>query len=65
MSDQFELLWQGKGRSGGRVCQVNLIIPKKRGGVAPVSPRSAGAVRVGRSKTKNPNNDGGNMEGEV
>ena len=30
MSDQFELLWRGKGRSGGRVCQVKLIIPLKK-----------------------------------
>ena len=35
----------------------------QKGGVAPVLLLSAGAVRVVRSRTKNPNNDGGKMDG--
>ena len=34
-----------------------------KGGVAPVLALAAGAVRVVRSKTKNPNNDSGNGSG--
>ena len=37
----------------------------KKGGVAPVFPRSAGAARVGRSRTKNPNRNSGNWKGGV
>ena len=35
----------------------------EKGGVAPVSPLSAGAVRVGRSRTTNPNNDSEQWKG--
>ena len=58
---------EGDGTPGGTRGGTPPLLPNRasgeKGGVAPVSPRSAGAVRVGRSRTKNPNDDGGNMEG--
>ena len=57
----------GDGTPGGTLGGTPPPLPNRasgeKGGVAPVLALAAGAVRVVRSKTKNPNNDSGNGSG--
>ena len=57
----------GDGTPGGTLGGTPPRLPNRasgeKGGVAPVSPLSAGAVRVGRSRTNNPNNDSEQWKG--